>query len=98
MATILARVTSLIVRIYLGRQSRLAAVSRQSAERDAAVTDVARHGWIVARETKRGYYVMRCSCGRHQTTMHKTPRLRDHFRNKVAWMISQCSTQRKDEE
>jgi hypothetical protein len=43
-----------------------------------------------------GYYVMRCGCGRHQTTMHKTPRLPDHFRNKVAWMISLCSTQRKE--
>jgi len=28
--------------------------------------------------------------------MHKTPRLSNHFKNKVAWMISQCSTQRKD--
>jgi hypothetical protein len=26
------------------------------------------------------------------------PRLNRHFRNKVAWMISQCSTQRKDGE
>jgi hypothetical protein len=32
---------------------------------------------------------MRCGCGRHQTTMHKTPRLPDHFRHKVAWMITQ---------
>jgi hypothetical protein len=70
-------------------------VSGQSAEREAAVREVALHGWTVARETAKGYYVMRCSCGRHQTTMHKTPGLRDHFRNKVAWMIRQCSTQRK---
>lgn len=56
--------------------------SVQSAEREAAVREVALHGWTVARETARGYYVMRCSCGRHQTTMHKTPRLPDHFRNK----------------
>jgi hypothetical protein len=89
-------VTRVIVRIYPKHRSRLTAVSGQDAERDAAVAEVARHGWTVARETKRGYYVMRCSCGGHQTTMHKTPRLRDHFRNKVAWMISQCSTQRKD--
>jgi hypothetical protein len=72
-------------------------VSGQDAERVAAVSAVAPHGWIVARETTRGYYVMRCGCGRHQTTMHKTPRLSNHFRNKVAWMIRQCSTQRKDE-
>ena len=65
-------------------------------ERDAAVSEVAGHGWTVAKETRKGYYVMRCSCGRHQATMHKTPRLRDHFRNKVDWMIRQCSTQRKD--
>jgi hypothetical protein len=38
---------------------------------------------------------MRCSCGRHQTTMHKTPGRRDHFKNKAAWMIKQCSTQRE---
>ncbi len=67
-----------------------------AVERDAAVTEVAGHGWTVAKETRKGYYVMRCSCGRHQATMHKTPRLRDHFRNKVDWMIRQCSTQRKD--
>ena len=38
---------------------------------------------------------MRCGCGRHQETMHKTPRLRNHFRQKVARMINTCSTQRK---
>ena len=71
-------------------------MSGQRAEREAAVRQVAAHGWAVARETTRGYYVMRCGCGQHQTTMHKTPRLPDHFRNKVAWMITQCSTQRKE--
>jgi hypothetical protein len=70
-------------------------VSGQDAEREAAVGEVALHGWTVARETKRGYYVMHCGCGQHKTTMHKTPRLRDHFRNRVTWMISQCSTKRK---
>lgn len=55
--------------------------------------EVAPHGWNVARETDKGYYVMRCSCGLHQTTMHKTPSLPDHFRNKVAYMIRTCSTQ-----
>jgi diacylglycerol kinase family enzyme len=71
-------------------------VSGQDAEREAAVHKVALHGWTVAREIKKGYYVMHCGCGRHTATMHKTPRLRDHFRNRVAWMISQCSTKRKD--
>jgi hypothetical protein len=70
-------------------------VSGQDAEREAAVDRVAKHGWIVARQTKRGYYVMRCGCGRHQETMHKTPRLPDHFRQKVARMIATCSTQGK---
>lgn len=73
-------------------------VSGQRAERDAAVKEVATHGWTVARETAKGYYVMRCACGRHQATMHKTPRLSDHFKQRVAWMISQCSVQRKDGE
>jgi len=70
-------------------------VTGQDGEREAAVREVAQHGWTVARETKRGYYVMRCGCGRHQETMHKTPRLRNHFRQKVARMINTCSTQRK---
>jgi hypothetical protein len=72
-------------------------MSGQQAERENAVREVAAHWWTVARETSRGYYVMHCSCGGHQTTVHKTPRLPNHFRQKVAWMISQCSTQRKDE-
>ena len=72
-------------------------LSGQDAEREATVREVARHGWTVARETTRGYYVMRCSCGRHQTTMHKTPGLSNHFRNKVASMIRECSTQREGE-
>jgi len=73
-------------------------VSGQNAEREAAVREAAEHGWAVARETAKGYYVMRCTCGRHQTTMHKTPRLSNHFRNKVAWMIRECSTQREGDE
>lgn len=72
-------------------------MSGQDAEREAAVRTVALHGWTVARETARGYYVMRCDCGSHQTTMHKTPRLSNHFKNKVAWMIRLCSTQREGE-
>jgi hypothetical protein len=72
---------------------RSAVVSGHAAEREAAVKEVATHGWYVARETTRGYYIMRCSCGRHQTTVHKTPSLPNHFQQKVAWMIRQCSTQ-----
>jgi hypothetical protein len=78
--------------------SRLGAVSSRGAERGKAVAEVAAHGWTVARETKRGYYVMRCACGDHQATMHKTPRLPDHFKQKAAWMISLCSTQQNDGE
>lgn len=70
-------------------------MSGQDAEREAAVSQVALHGWTVARETAKGYYVMRCGCGRHQETLHKTPG-RSHFRQKVARMISQCSTQRQE--
>jgi len=71
-------------------------VSGQRSEREAAVREVATHGWTLARETARGYYVMRCACGRHQATMHKTPRLPNHFRERAAWMISQCSTEREE--
>jgi hypothetical protein len=71
-------------------------VGGQRAERDAAVAEVAAHGWFIARASKKGYYVMRCGCGRHQATMHKTPRLQDHFKQRAGWMISLCSTQRKD--
>jgi hypothetical protein len=41
--------------------------------RDEAVAHVAQHGWTMARTTKRGYLIMRCSCGSHQETLHKTP-------------------------
>ncbi len=71
-------------------------MSGQDAERARVVREVAAHGWTVARETAKGYYVMRCGCGRHQETLHKTPRLQDHFRQKAARMIRVCSTQPKD--
>lgn len=62
-------------------------------EREDVVKEVASHGWYLARETKKGYYVMRCSCGNHQETLHKTPSDPNHFRNKKSRMLSQCSSQ-----
>jgi hypothetical protein len=57
-----------------------------------AVAEVAAHGWYVARETKRGYLIMRCGCElNHQETLRKTPNA-NHFRQKVARMITTCST------
>lgn len=50
----------------------LVGVTGSESERDAAVRMVALHGWTVARETKRGYLIMRCACGQHQETLHKT--------------------------
>jgi hypothetical protein len=67
-------------------------VVSNKSERDAAVEEVAPHGWKVARETKRGYLIMRCSCGKHQETLHKTPSDPNHFRNKVAHMVRECSS------
>lgn len=68
----------------MGRQE--AAVTR-----DEAIAQVAAHGWTVARTTKRGYLILRCSCGRHQETLHKTPSNPDHFKRKAERMTSQCS-------
>jgi len=61
-------------------------VANSKSERDAAVEEVAAHGWVVARETKRGYLIMRCACGAHQETLHKTPSNPNHFRSKVSRM------------
>ena len=58
--------------------------------RDEAVREVARYGWFVARETKRGYLRMHCSCGDHKETLHKTPSNPNHFKRKAARMISVC--------
>ncbi len=58
--------------------------------RDEAVQAVAGSGWLPARETKRGYLIMRCSCGAHQETLHKTPSNPDHFKRKAARMIAVC--------
>jgi hypothetical protein len=71
--------------------ARVVAVVRSKSARDAAVAEVATHGWTVARETKRGYLIMRRACGKHQETLHKTPSNPNHFRNKVARMVSECS-------
>lgn len=61
--------------------------------RDEAVDEVAPHGWFVARTTKRGYLIMRCSCGAHQETLHKTPSNPNLFKRKAAHMVTTCSTQ-----
>jgi hypothetical protein len=61
--------------------------------RDEAVEAVAEHGWHAARTTKRGYLIMRCSCGSHQETLHKTPSNPNHFRQKAARMVAVCSSQ-----
>jgi hypothetical protein len=61
--------------------------------REEAVAAVAEHGWLPARLTKRGYLIMRCSCGEHQETLHKTPSNPNHFRQKAARMIAVCSRQ-----
>lgn len=80
----------------LGARGGAAAEVHRSSRRTGAVLLDCSPQLGVARETTRRYYVVRCGCGRHQTTMHKTPRLPDHFRNKVAWMITQYPTRRKD--
>jgi hypothetical protein len=48
----------------------------------------------VARTSGKGYLVMRCACGAHQETLHKTPSNPKHFREKAAHMIRLCSTQK----
>lgn len=45
---------------------------------------MAAHGWTVARVTTRGYLIMRCSCGNHQETLHKTPSNPNHFKTEGA--------------
>lgn len=60
-------------------------------ERAKAVEVLAQHGWVVARTTKRGYLIMRCACGDHYGTLHKTPSNPNHFKQRSGYMISQCS-------
>jgi len=69
----------------------------QAAEREAAVRQVAAHGWYRARVTGDGYYQMHCACGRHIEHLHKTPSSPNHYRQKVAKMIRDCSTQRQED-
>ncbi len=59
--------------------------------RDEAVRRVAEHGWAVARVSGKGYLIMRCACGDHQETFHKTPSNPNHFSQKAAFMIRLCS-------
>jgi hypothetical protein len=46
-------------------------VSGQRAEREAAVKEVAEHGWRFVKENANGYYVMHCYCGKHYTNLHR---------------------------
>ena len=61
--------------------------------RDEAVSLVGEHGWYVARVSGKGYLIMRCACGAHQETFHKTPSNQNHFRQRAAYMIRLCSRQ-----
>lgn len=58
--------------------------------REATVRAAEAIGWWVARVTDRGYLVMRCSCGEHQETLHKTPSNPNHFDQKLARMTRTC--------
>lgn len=73
-------------------------MSGQRAEREAAVSEVAEHGWRVAKESASGYYAMYCYCGTHHTNLHKTPSNPDHFRERVRYMIRLCSKIRDEAE
>jgi len=42
--------------------------------------------------------VMHCYCGKHYTNLHRTPSNRDHFKNRVRYMIRLCSKIRDEEE
>ena len=66
------------------------AMSGQRAERDELIADAAAYGWRPARTTARGYVIMRCSCGKHQETLPKTPSSPSTFRNKLRKMIRDC--------
>ena len=66
-------------------------MSGQRAEREAAVKEVAEHGWRFVKENANGYYVMHCYCGKHYTNLHKTPSNPDHFKQRVGYMIRLCS-------
>lgn len=66
--------------------------SEHEKARSEAIEHAESHGWTVARVTKRGYTIMRCSCGEHQETLKKTPSNPSHFRQKAARMVSTCST------
>jgi hypothetical protein len=71
-------------------------MSGQRAEREAAVKEVAKHGWRFVKENANGYYVMHCYCGQHYTNLHKTPSNLDHFKERVRYMIRLCSKLRDE--
>ncbi len=73
-------------------------MSGQRAEREAAVEEVAEHGWRVAKKSASGYYAMYCYCGDHHTNLHKTPSNPDHFKERVRYMIRLCSKIRDEAE
>jgi hypothetical protein len=51
------------------------------------------NGWRVARVSTSGYRIMRCGCGQHQGTLHKTPSNPNHFRQRAKAMVALCSKQ-----
>lgn len=61
-------------------------------ERELAIKELERHGWRVVRTTKKGYALLRCSCGKnHQGGFHKTPSNPNHFREKTRFLLARCA-------
>jgi hypothetical protein len=62
------------------------------AERRRALRALAQNGWRVSHVNRKGYIHMLCGCGSHRGVLHKTPSNPNHFRQKAAFLIRQCST------
>ncbi len=47
-------------------------------------------GWTVDSDTK-GYFKLRCPCGKHLAWLHLTPSNPNYFRERVSHCKSECS-------
>lgn len=52
---------------------------------EGLIRDAEERGWA-ATQTSRGYYRLRCPCGRSMTWIHKTPSNPNYEKNKRNWL------------
>lgn len=61
-------------------------------EREDVYREAEQLGWSIDdKPNSKGYFKMKCPCGKHMRWLHKTPSDPNYYRNVVGWMRRVCT-------